>query len=268
VRAVAVPADAGEVAAAASITARFATLARRDSLAGRTMFVLALGILALTVALTAYRMLTFPPGVIGIDLDTYMDAARSWLRGDAFYLSRQLNGPYQIESGDVLYPPVTLWLFVPFVYLPAVLWWLIPIGLTVSVLASWRPHPAGLLVAALLLAVPYSRETIWWGNPIMWSVAAVAWGFELGWPGPFALLKPSLFPFALAGINRRGWWAGLVVLIAIAIPFGAMWLDWVRVVIDSGGGPAYSRAYIPIMLIPVVVWVSRARGTSANSDPI
>ena len=38
----------------------------------------------------------------GADLRGYLDATRSWMHGDGFYLARQLHGPYEIELGDVL----------------------------------------------------------------------------------------------------------------------------------------------------------------------
>ena len=44
----------------------------------------------------------------GADLRGYVEASRSWLAGDGFYLPRQLHGPYPIELGDVLYPPTVL----------------------------------------------------------------------------------------------------------------------------------------------------------------
>ncbi len=56
---------------------------------------------------------------MGTDYRTYMDATRVWLPGGSFYPAYELAGPYQIELGAVLYPPVALLLFVPFTVLPA-----------------------------------------------------------------------------------------------------------------------------------------------------
>jgi hypothetical protein len=51
---------------------------------------------------------------VGDDYRIYMDATNRWLAGGSYFLSRQLAGPYQLEMGDVMYPPVALWLFAPF----------------------------------------------------------------------------------------------------------------------------------------------------------
>jgi hypothetical protein len=73
------------------------------------------------------------------------------------------------------------------------------------------------------------------------------------------LLKPSLAPFALAGIKSRAWWVGLVVLGLASLPFLADTLLWPRVVLDaSGGGILYSLSNVPLMLIPGVAWLGSA----------
>src|SRR5262249_12098765 len=71
---------------------------------------------------------------LAVDADLYREAAVRWSGGGPFYAARQLAGPYEITPGDILYPPVGLWLFVPFTFLPdalaMVLWWAIPLGVT------------------------------------------------------------------------------------------------------------------------------------------
>lgn len=90
----------------------------------------ALGLLALPVFdLVQAASLPAFGSVVGIDVDLYIDAARRWLATGQFYEAYQLNGSYQITLGDVLYPPVALVLFVPFVVLPGVLWWVVPLAL-------------------------------------------------------------------------------------------------------------------------------------------
>ena len=71
--------------------------------------------------------------LLAVDYQLYMDAARSWLADGTFYLPYQLAGPYLVTAGDVLYPPYSLVLFVPFTFLPAILWWAVPIAIT----AGW-----------------------------------------------------------------------------------------------------------------------------------
>ena len=78
---------------------------------------------------------------VGTDYQIYMDAARRWLDGGSYFLPRQLGGSYDIQSGDVLYPPVALWLFVPFTMLPPVVWWITPVGITPSPCGTYGPQP-------------------------------------------------------------------------------------------------------------------------------
>ena len=99
-------------------------------------------------------------------------------------------------------------------------------------------------------------------------MAAVALGTIYRWPSVFALIKPSLFPFALFGANRRSWWLALAAFAALSLPFGSMWADWVASVVNSrGGGILYSALEIPMLLLPLVAWLGRTdRGTSHRTD--
>jgi hypothetical protein len=220
-------------------------------------------ILALSLAAIAHGFLVMPPGHLGTDADQYIGATRVWLAGGPFYPVGQLSGPYPVMGPDgpaVLYPPVAIWLIAPFTVLPLPLWWIVPVGVTGALVASWRPRPAAVLAMGLCLAWPYSRETVWWGNPVMWAAAATAAGLRWGWPGPFALLKPSLLPFALAGARRRSWWLGLAALGLLCLPFGwEMWRDWLAsVAYAEDGGLLYSLPQVPLMLVPVVAWLGRS----------
>ena len=206
----------------------------------------------------------------GVDVQLYRDAAARWWAGGPFYEPHQLAGPYEITPGDILYPPVGLWLFVPFALLPAflalVLWWLIPIAVTTWAIVRLRPRPAVWPLIALCIAWPTTPLKTWTGNPVIWCVAAMA--IATAWRGaaPFALLKPSLFPFALFGIRQRSWWIGLAVFIALCLPFTGMWTDWVRTVVDSrGGGLLYSILEAPMLAIPLVAWAGRRSGPARTT---
>ena len=147
-------------------------------------------------------------GYAGVDYRLYMDATTRWLNGGQFYEAYQA-APYVISAGDILYPPVALWLFVPFTMLPAVLWWAVPIGATIWALWRLRPGPISWPFLALCVAWPPTVVKIATGNPVIWSVAALAFGVIYFWPSVLVLIKPSLFPFALFGSNRRRWWLAL-----------------------------------------------------------
>ncbi len=182
------------------------------------------GLLALLLAVQVI-VATHPGGMLsgqlGFDYDMYMNATRRFLAGGGFYAPGQLAGPYAVTDGNILYPPSSLALLVPFTLLPAVLWWAVPLGIIGWVIATDRPSPWALaaILALLVLPVPFDWHfshalvLVATGNPAMWIAAAVAVGTRWGWPAAFVLLKPSVAPFALIGIRSRGWWvaAGVIV---------------------------------------------------------
>jgi len=199
------------------------------------------------------------------DIQLYIDAAARWLSGGSFYEPRQLAGPYEVAHGDILYPPVGLWLFAPAAIMPLpmalVLWWGIPAVITIWAILRMAPRPAVWPLIALCLAWPTTPLKIWTGNPVIWCIAAMA--VATAWRGgaPFALLKPSLFPFALFGIRERSWWIGLAIFTALCVPFAAMWADWLTTVVNArGAGPLYSALEAPMLALPLVAWVGRRRG--------
>jgi hypothetical protein len=211
---------------------------------------------------------------LGVDFHLYLDVTKRSLAGGPFFEPYQVAGPYEIQAGDVLYPPVALWLFAPFAAasgaaaaiaaITAAGWWAIPLGATA--VATWRlrPRPWAWPLIALCIANPTTLLKIWTGNPVIWSMAALAVATVAGttrFAAPFVLLKLSLAPFALFGLNRRSWWLGLAVLLALCLPFGSLWTDWVASVVNSrGGGLLYSALEIPMLLLPLVAWVGRTRG--------
>jgi hypothetical protein len=197
---------------------------------------------------------------LGVDFSLYRDVAARWLAGGPYFEPHQLTGPYTIEAGDILYPPVALWLFVPFTIAPAVLWWAIPIGVTGWAIWRLQPRPEVWPLLALCVAWPTTLLKTWTGNPVIWSVAAMALATLFYWPAVFVLLKTSLFPFAFFGANRRSWWVAIVVLVVLSLPFGPLWADWLASVVNSrGGGPLYSSLEIPMLLLPLIAWAGRRR---------
>jgi hypothetical protein len=207
---------------------------------------------------------------LGVDFDLYRSVAARWLGGGPFFEPYQVAGPYEIRAGDVLYPPAGLWLFVPFAvptgplgWLAAAAWWTIPLLVTALVVVALRPAPWTWPLIALCLANPTTLLKIWTGNPVIWSMAAMALAVagRSRAAAPFALLKPSLAPFALFGIRHRSWWIGLAVLVVLCLPFGALWGDWISSLLNSrGGGLLYSALEIPMLLLPLIAWLGRTRG--------
>ena len=212
-------------------------------------------------------------GAIGVDLHLYQDAARSWLNGDGFYHARQLAGLYQITGsdttggGDILYPPVILWLLVPFTVLPELLWWTIPAA--AFGWAIWRLHPARWAwpLLALGAALPFNLDVLVRGNPVIWIAAALAVGCIVTGPAVLVLLKPSLFPFALMGANRRRWWIALGLLALAGLPFGFLWIDWIHALLNSDGSLLYSVREVQVLAIPLLTWAARdGRRVSGSGD--
>ncbi len=197
---------------------------------------------------------------MGSDLRIYTDRATSWIAGDGFYRDRQLGGPYVLEDGDALYPPPTLLLFVPFTVLPSVLWWAIPLGILAAAVRRARPTTWGYAVMAVPLLYPRTWALLLYGNPAIWSLAAVAAGAVWKWPAALVLVKPTVVPFALLGIRDRRWWLLVVVLLVAAVPFGAMWIDYAHVLIwtqNTAPGSINLWGEWPIALALVVALRSR-----------
>jgi hypothetical protein len=241
------------------LVARIATMDRR------TAVVLSIAVLLIPIGfvLVVPHPLEQP---LGVDFQLYRDVTMRWLAGGPFFEPYQVAGPYDIRAGDVLYPPVALWLFVPFAAAPAlvaaILWWAVPLVATAAAVGRLRPRPWTWPVLALCLSNPTTLLKIWTGNPVIWSMAAMALAVigPTRFAAPFVLLKPSLAPFALFGLGRRSWWAGLAILVLLSLPFGGLWGDWVASVLNSrGGGLLYSALEIPMLALPLVAWLGRTR---------
>src|SRR5688500_12097368 len=202
------------------------------------------------------------------DFTMYRDAAERFMHGGGFYLPEQLTGPYGFAHGVVLYPPPSVLLFAPFVFLPAFLWWAIPLGVTAAAVVRLRPHPWTWPLMIAAIAWPPTLVKLLTGNPVLWVVAAVALGRLVPWASVLVLLKPSLFPFALLGLRHRSWWVAMAILgltsLALA-PLLPSWLDYVLVVRNAQepSGPFYSLTEIPMLLLPVIGWLGRTRDRQA-----
>jgi hypothetical protein len=233
-------------------------------LSRRTAIALSVAVFAIPAAFAIFLVPDPLEQPIGVDFVLYRDVAARWLAGGPYFEPYQIAGPYEIRAGDVLYPPVGLWLFAPFAVLPAPiawgLWWVLPLGATAWAIRRLAPRPEVWPLIALCAAWPTTLLKTWTGNPVIWSMGAMALATIYAWPAVFALLKPSLAPFALFGANRRSWWIALAVLAALSLPFGGLWGDWLASLANSrGGGLLYSTLEVPMLLLPIVAWVGRTR---------
>jgi len=228
---------------------------------------IAVFIVPLVFALVVPNALEQP---LGVDYHLYRDVTARWLSGGPYFEAYQLAGPYEIRAGDVLYPPVALLLFAPFgaaasepwATLAAFAWWAIPLGITAAAVIWLRPRPVAWPLLALCLSNPTTLLKIWTGNPVIWSMAAlaIAVASRTRLTAPFVLLKPSLAPFALFGIRSRSWWFGAAALVLLSVPFAALWGEWLQSVLNSrGGGLLYSILEIPMLLLPLVAYAGRTR---------
>lgn len=227
--------------------------------------VLALTILAAAVVEHVFIWVVFGPPdwgqTIGHDLRLYTGQVQTVLGGGPWYHDRQLHGPYLIEWGDILYPPVTILFFAPWIVLPFVLWLAIPTVVVGYVVREWRPKPWAWVVIALCILWPFTLLKILSGNPSLWVVMLVALGIRFRWPAAFILLKPSFLPFALIGIRSRWWWVVAIALVVLSVPFAALTLQYPQVILDSrsSDGILYSIADLPMVMIPVIAWFARTR---------
>lgn len=204
---------------------------------------------------------------VGLDFSTYRIQADAWLDGEGFYRPRQLVGPYAITQGDSLYPPTLLLLVLPFRVLPLALWWIVPLGVIGFAIYRRRPAWWAWPLLALALAWPKTGMMLLYGNPALWGLAAIAAGAVWGWPYAFAVVKPVLAPFALLGIRHREWWVAMTCAVVLAIPFGTMWLDYARVLLNARSGDSFYLVGDLVPAVLIAVALSRRAAPPVPAEP-
>lgn len=226
---------------------------------GRLGWFALIGVLGgVLVAFVAVSLATTPPTDIGMDFRFYRDVGARWLTDGSYYLPRQLAGPYDVQlMADVLYPPHALVLFVPFAFLPAILWWAVPIGVTLYIIRDMPPAPWAVVGMLLLLMWPRAHAAFIFGNSDMWMMAAVAAGLRWGWPALLVTIKPTVAVLALVGLRRRSWWVVVGLLALASLPMLPLWFDYALSVRNLRIDPWYSLGSLPLLLIPVVAWLGR-----------
>ena len=165
-----------------------------------------------------------------------------------------------MQEGPILYPPIAFALFLPFLlWLPAVLWWAIPIGLILWCMTRHRPPLWAW--AATLACVCYlpSLSVFIFGNPGMWIVAFVAAGTVWSWPFALVVLKPTFAPIALLGIRHRSWWVAMAILAGVSLLFWPVWFDWITIVRNSEVTISYNFPSLPLIAAPLIPWLADPR---------
>jgi hypothetical protein len=192
-------------------------------------------------------------GEIGYDFRLYDGIARHFLQTGEMYYSHQLAGPY-VGLGTVnIYPPVAMYLFMPFVLLPAILWWVVPLTVIVAALNRLRPPLWWWLAFAVAINLPIPSQFLVglvYGNTLMWTVAgicaAAAFGPFLAWT---VIAKPVDFLFALPFVWRSP--RGLALGIAASLVLLPFWFDWVAAIANMTGRPGifYAASGWPVLAV-------------------
>lgn len=195
---------------------------------------------------------------VGGDLAFFQGVATRWLDTGVLYLPHQLAGPHEVTlQVDNLYPPHALLLFLPFTVLPAILWWVVPIGVTAYVIARLRPATWSWPLIAVLILWPKTIIGVLWGNTDMWIVAAIAAGLWWRWPVLLVTIKPFFAPYALIGIGSRRFWVATGLLAALTLLMLPLWFDYLKVVTNVSISTEYLLRSVPTTFIPIVAWLTR-----------
>jgi hypothetical protein len=221
---------------------------------------------ALLIEVVVGTLVIAAPGDIGVDFRFYHDLAARWVAEGTYFQPYQLTGPYASTTlVDTFYPPIALFLFVPFLVVPAILWWLIPIVVLVYVIARLRPNMWA--VAAMIVLMMWVRAfgAFLWGNTDMWVVATVAAALRWGWPAALIAIKPSVLPFMILGVRSRSFWMAIAILVVVSIPLWELWGDWVIAIRNMDPRLDYSLGSFTLYLVPVVAWLGRRR---ASGEPL
>ena len=221
------------------------------------------GILLMAFIITATTIAN--AGDVGIDAAYYRNVGARFLADGTYYLPRQLAGPYSVNlMSDVLYPPSALLLFVPAAITPPVLWWIVPMVISVDALRAWRPRWWGIAAMLLLMLWPRAHAAFIYGNTDMWAMAGIAAGLRWGWPAVFLTLKPIFAPLSLIGVRRRSWWLAAGVVVVFVVLTLPLWEQYVAAMRNLGIGSDYSLGSLPLLLVPIAARLARSRQTTRD----
>ena len=192
-----------------------------------------------------------------LDYRIHMEASQRLLDTGSPYAPYQLERPYTIWDAPmpIFYPPIAFVLFVPFLWLPPILWWAIPIAVLVWGMTRHRPPLWGWALALALLCWPQALGVFLFGNPGMWIAAFIAAGTVLGWPFALVFLKPTFAPIALLGMRHGSWWITVGVMAGLSLLLLPLWLQWITVLRNAAIDPSYNVPSIPLMVAPLIPWL-------------
>jgi hypothetical protein len=186
--------------------------------------------------------------------------AQRWIDTGVYYTSRELAGPFVVETQvDNIYPPVALFLFVPFLVLPAILWWAIPVALIAYGVWWCRPATWAWPILAALILYPKTPAVFLYGNSDIWAVAFAAVGLRWAWPSVLVAFKPSVGFLAAPGIGTRRWWIAAGIVALVNAPLVGLWLDYPTVLLHSDANLGRSLSDTPLFLVPFVAWLASSR---------
>ena len=225
-------------------------------------------LLGLAVAGFVYLWINeFSPDRIGDDYDFYVGLARRFLETGVLYGDRQLTGePYHVLVNiDNLYPPPAILLFIPFVFVPAILWWAIPILIVAYVVWRQRPSIWTWPLIAFCLLWPRTLGSLIVGNSDIWSACFVAAGLVWAWPTVLGFFKPAFAPFFIIGIRHRSYWMAVGVSAVVALFFLPYWPQYVTAATHWDLSIDRSLLNVPMLLIPVIAWLGKTDSRAAQS---
>lgn len=240
------------------MTATAWTWRRRPTITAGRLYVPVMAGLTIAIGILAVQSFVALAGSEGVrlyglgngDQVGYFDGARRFLETGSPYES----GPLVLHAHTFIHPPIALALFLPFLVLPTILWWLIPLVGTAVLVVSARPSPWTWPLIAACLLWPRSQGAILSGGSDMWAMLFVALGVRFRWPVVALLVKPTFLPLAIVGIrDRRTWIAGAIAALAM-LPLIPLWIQWIGVVRQIDGGPIYSLAALPLVALPLLLW--------------
>jgi hypothetical protein len=217
---------------------------------------LTVGILAVAVQMA--QAILASGTEIGCDFVSLRNGAETFWRTGSPYTAVELAGPFEATPDTFIYPPTALFVVAPFAFLPAILWWAIPLGAIGWFLRIVRPALWSWPLLALGLFWPRTINAIVVGGSDMWITAGIA--LALG-GAPLApllpLFKPTVAPLALVGIRRRGWWIVAAIGCAAAALMAPLWLQYLAVVRNYGVNFLHSLPSLPMYAIPLIAWFGR-----------